>query len=218
MARGLGGLLRALWHAVLRFLKYRRRGRPAGAPAPPPPRGWFGRLMWAFGFEPVQDWHAVEVPPPQLYEPVQRVHPVPAVALRLQKAAAGAFFAELGIEYLPGVLVEHLRQYDVSFALWSFCEEFHLQFHALAAPDAQDHAQHRARLRQVVGILIDAELAVRYTPLSGEPVVEALRRSPREAEALIDRLRHAVAVWGDLQAKTVEWPRFVQFRDVAAAK
>ncbi|MFL5381485.1 MAG: J domain-containing protein [Longimicrobiaceae bacterium] len=140
------------------------------------------------------------------------------MALRLQRRAAGAFFEALGIDYLPGALVEHLGRYDVAFALWTFCEEFRLSFHVLATPAEPGHPEARERLNEIVGILVDADQAARDTPLSSQPVVDALRRSPAEAEALLSRLRRAAIVWRNLHAQSVEWPRFAQFRDVAALR
>ena len=216
--RWIGRLLRRVADAF-RWLLQRRRPAPDGSGRPPWRERWRNWLTWALGKEDVPPGRrVVGVEPPVRYEPRVRVHPVPQVAVSLQKAAASAFLRALGIPYLPGVLVEHLRQYDVSFALWSFCEEFGLDFHSLADPSSPRHAFHRSRLTRVVELLVDVELAVLYTPLSGEPVVEALRRSMAEAEALVARLTRAVVVWRHLQETTIEWPRFVRFREVAAAR
>lgn len=209
--RQIAGLLRAAWRAILRFLGLLHD------PLPPPAQGWLGTLQRILVS--IRLWPGSRQPqallPLRPYDPIQRLHPVPDVALRLQKQAAGAFFEALEIEYLPGVLVEHLRQYDVSFALWTFCEEFRLRFHALATPEEPDHEEARDRLREVVGVLVDADQAARDTPLSQQPVVEALRRSPDEAETLLNRLRDAGIVWRDLHTRSLEWPRFAHFREVA---
>jgi DnaJ-domain-containing protein 1 len=219
LLRGAAGLFRGAWRALLRVLGLGGRTAPVRRPDAPP-QGWLGKLRW--GLQHVRLWpgsrRARPIPPPRPYEPVQRLHPVPAVAMRLQKQAAGAFLEALGIEYLPGVLVDHLGQYDVAFALWTFCQDFGLSFHALATPAEPDHREARQRLKEIVGILVDVDQAARDTPLSGQPVVDALRRSAAEAEALLTRLHRAAIVWRDLHARSVGWPRFGQFRDVAARR
>lgn len=141
-----------------------------------------------------------------------RVRGVPEVAARLQRRAADALFQRLGIGPLPGVLLDSLREYDVTYALYRFCADFGVSFHALLDADDAGHAAARRRLEEVVGTLAAAERAARDTPLSVRPVVDALRASPAAAGALLPRLEGAAIVWRRLHASGITWPAFLRFR------
>jgi hypothetical protein len=124
---------------------------------------------------------------------------VPAVAESMQKKAAAAFFASLGISYVPWNVSSRIRSMDAYYAIAVSCEELGISFQHLLTPSNPDHEDQRAILTKCVDVLLAAEAAARGTPLPMHPIITALNVSIDAGEAQVDRLEKARLAWQSLE-------------------
>jgi hypothetical protein len=112
----------------------------------------------------------------------------------LQRQAIHAVFLKLAIPYIPALLLSLLREYDARYALFRFCAIWKVSYSALMNPTDPDHISASEGLRCAVGFLIDVEQTANHSRLHPDPIYDALNRSVKEAEGLLDQLRRVAHV------------------------
>lgn len=145
-----------------------------------------------------------------------RLTTVPSIAMRLQRRAAAAVLARLGLWYLPRVLLERLGQYDAQYALADYFTLCGVDYDVLVTPSHVEHAAQRAKLERLHELFLSAERSIQGVGfLHLGPLMQAIKVSDDEAERLVAVMERIAAVWRALHASTVRWPGYKGF--VAAA-
>ena len=134
-------------------------------------------------------WHLL----PHIVKPaLTSVHPD---LLPLQQKAIEVLFVHLKVYYVPALIRNELRKFDVRYAFAAFVERFGMQYGVLMMPNHPEHLKQRQCLDDIVGFLMEVEEWGKGLSLPPEPLYEVLARSFEEAEELLPRFREAALVW-----------------------
>ena len=102
----------------------------------------------------------------------------------MQFMAASAIFAQIGGEYLPGRLIDLLKEHDAIYAVRLFLSHMEMNYGDIVAD-----ADKQKLFRQAMDVLWDMEITARDSRLLDEPFYEAIRNEDiDEARRLAKRL------------------------------
>jgi len=133
--------------------------------------------------------------------------------LPLQQKAIEVLFVHLKVYYVPALIRNELRKFDVRYAFAAFVERFDMQYGVLMMPNHPEHLKQRQCLDDVVGFLMEVEEWGKGLSLPPEPLYEVLARSFEEAEALLPRFRGAASVARSIDAGEIEFPKYREFQE-----
>jgi DnaJ-domain-containing protein 1 len=147
---------------------------------------------------------------PAIIELIPLLHPV-------QCTAAAVFLKTVGSPRVPSRLARLLTQYDLGFALGTFCRELGVDFGAIGKPRAGARHHALARLTRVLPLLQRIEDAAKDSALDSAPLYAALSGSSATTESLLNLYLRAEAVDRALGAARAEFPAFDDFRREVSA-
>lgn len=152
-------------------------------------------------------WHRL----PHTVKPVLTgVHPD---LLPLQQKAIEVLFVQLEVYYVPALMRNELRKFDVRYAFAAFVERFGMPYGVLMMPDHPEHLRQRQYLDAIVGFLIEVDECGKGSSLPPEPLYDVLARSLEEAEALLLSFRQATSVARSIDAGEIEFPKYREFQE-----
>jgi DnaJ-domain-containing protein 1 len=130
----------------------------------------------------------------------------------LQRKATEVLFVQLGIYYVPGLMLGELRRFDVRYAFAVFVERFGLRYGVLTTPGHARYPAQRDALEAIVGFLLEVEECSKDTSLQPTPLYDAVARSIEEAEDLLNTYQQVASVLRSLEGREIEFPKYLEFR------